>query len=79
MSLCGEYKQQLGIINKKLEEKKVQSNNLSKKDLTLTTDINNLNFYKSNLLFSIQWMEQCHEPGVRITGIDNIKACRVYE
>jgi hypothetical protein len=77
MSLCDEYKEQLKIVNKSLEEKTLLKKSSSKIDKNLLKNMSDLHCAKDNLEMSIYWMSHSHEKNV-YEGIDNLKACRVY-
>lgn len=77
MGLCNEYKAQLIRINELLKLKKQINDSLPQKNKELVKEISNLNYYKSNLEYSIAYMERCHPPGV-YSGIESTKASKVY-
>jgi hypothetical protein len=78
MNLCDEYKEQSSKIKKLIDIKFQLNKSLPEKDLVLTKEISDLNYYKNNLEFAIKWMTKCHEPGV-YEGIDNLKALKSYQ
>jgi hypothetical protein len=73
-----EYKAQLVKINKKLQDVTTFNNKLDEKYEPLSKHISDLNYLRSNLELYIKWHDQAHQPGV-YEGVDNLKACRVYE